>query len=252
MLVEIALVERFGWVINKNNMQLFYEENITPMQMILSAENMRHIVQVLRMQIGESFLVTNGLGIKCKATIASISKKDCVVTISELEEVPKPTPEISLAIAFTKNTNRVEWLLEKITEIGVANIYPLHTKRTEQLYPKKERLKHILVSAMCQSKQYHLPFLHDINTLEKLLVEEKSNQKFIAHCIEDEKQTLLQIAAPNKSSLILIGPEGDFTKEEVSLCLQQDCKPVSLGNNRLRTETAGLVAVTILNQIESK
>jgi 16S rRNA (uracil1498-N3)-methyltransferase len=231
-------------------MQLFYEANITQPQMHLSAENMRHIVQVLRMQEGESFLLTNGKGIKCTATIAASSKKECVVIISNYQIMPIANHPINIGIAFTKNNNRIEWLLEKMTEIGVQNIYPLHTKRTEQLYPKKDRLQHILISAMCQSKQYYLPILHDIITLEKLIVQNDSEQKWIAHCIEGEpKQTLQQIALSNKSSLILIGPEGDFTKEEVDLCIENNYKPVSLGNTRLRTETAGLVAITLLNNL---
>jgi 16S rRNA (uracil1498-N3)-methyltransferase len=231
-------------------MQLFYEANITQPQMQLSADNMRHIVQVLRMQLGDTFLLTNGCGAKCKATICAIAKKDCMVEISEYEIMPLPNQSINIGISFTKNNNRIEWLLEKITEIGVANIYPLHTKRTEQLYPKKDRLQHILISAICQSKQYYLPVLHDMITIEKLIDANTCAQNFIAHCIENEpKQTLLAAAQSNKSSLILIGPEGDFTQDEVSLCIQKNFVPVSLGNTRLRTETAGLVAITILNQL---
>jgi 16S rRNA (uracil1498-N3)-methyltransferase len=232
-------------------MQLFYEPNITQQsQMNLSAENTRHIVQVLRMQIGESFLLTDGCGVKCTATISATTKKESVVTISDYQIMPLSNHQINIGIAFTKNNNRIEWLLEKITEIGVANIYPLHTIRTEQLYPKKDRLQHILISAMCQSKQYFLPILHDIITLEVLIKQDVSEQKMIAHCMEAEaKKSILEIAKKNKSSLILIGPEGDFTKDEVSLCINNNFKPVSLGNNRLRTETAGLVAITLLNNL---
>jgi 16S rRNA (uracil1498-N3)-methyltransferase len=231
-------------------MQLFYEANIQERQMNLSVENTRHIVQVLRMQVGESFLLTNGCGVKCTATISATTKKECVVIISDYQIMPTSNPQINIGIAFTKNNNRIEWLLEKITEIGVANIYPLHTKRTEQLYPKKERLQHILVSAICQSKQYYLPILHDIITIEKLVMQDNTKQKFIAHCIEEnEKQALQNIAIPNKSSLILIGPEGDFTKEEGSLCIDNNYQPISLGKTRLRTETAGLVAITLLNNL---
>jgi 16S rRNA (uracil1498-N3)-methyltransferase len=231
-------------------MQLFYEENMESTTLQLSDENCRHIIQALRMQVNDSFLLTNGKGKKCVATIQEINKKKCTVFLSQKEVVASTQPQVNLAIAFTKNANRMEWLLEKITEIGVANIYPLHTKRTEQLYPKKERLQHILISAMCQSKQCQLPVLHDLIGLESILKQDASEQKFVAHCIEDtSKVSLLQSAQINKSSLIFIGPEGDFTQEEVSLCIAHQCTAVSLGHTRLRTETAGLVAVTLLNNL---
>jgi 16S rRNA (uracil1498-N3)-methyltransferase len=231
-------------------MQLFYEENIESTSLQLSDENCRHIIQALRMQVNDTFLLTDGKNKKCIATIQEINKKKCTVFLSQKEVVATTQPQVNLAIAFTKNANRMEWLLEKITEIGVANIYPLQTKRTEQLYPKKDRLQHILISAMCQSKQYQLPVLHDLINLEKLLNQNKSEQNFIAHCIDDAaKLCLQQIAQPNKSSLILIGPEGDFTQDEVSLCLAHQCTAVSLGHTRLRTETAGLVGVTLLNNL---
>jgi 16S rRNA (uracil1498-N3)-methyltransferase len=231
-------------------MQLFYEPIITEPVMPLSAENLRHVVQVLRMKINDTFLLTDGNGLECIATIAEINKKNCFINITQKNIIPYKKPEVNLAIAFTKNNNRMEWLLEKITEIGITNIYPLQTKRAEQLYLKKDRLQHILVSAMCQSKQYYLPILHDVHTIDQLLKIEKPQQKFIAHCIDNnDKKTILQLCKPLQDRLVLIGPEGDFTQQEIELCLQHHFVPVTLGDTRLRTETAGLVAVTLLNNL---
>jgi 16S rRNA (uracil1498-N3)-methyltransferase len=231
-------------------MQLFYEPTITEGQIQLSDDNQRHIIQVLRMQIADQIQLTDGKGNHCIASIAAIGKKNCMVDIHSIQHQPPAKTAINLGIAFTKNNSRMEWLLEKITEIGVTNIYPLHTKRTEQLYPKKDRLQHILVSAMCQSKQYYLAQLHDMLTLEKLIATDDSQQKYIAHCIDDEpKQTIVQLMQTNKSAIVLIGPEGDFTPEEISNCLAKNYQPITLGHTRLRTETAGLVAITLINHL---
>jgi 16S rRNA (uracil1498-N3)-methyltransferase len=232
-------------------MQLFYEPNISQSPLQLSEENQRHIVQVLRMQVGDAMMLTDGNGKHGIATITAIAKKSCAVALTDVQYQAPTKPAISIGIAFTKNNSRMEWLLEKITEIGVATIYPIQTKRTEQLYPKKDRLQHILVSAMCQSKQFYLPQLHDMLPLEKLIAQDSSQQKFIAHCIDAEpKNTIAQLAQTNTSAIVLIGPEGDFTPQEIEQCLANGYQPITLGATRLRTETAGLVAIALLNNLQ--
>jgi 16S rRNA (uracil1498-N3)-methyltransferase len=231
-------------------MQLYYEEHIQEGLLQLNETNTKHLIQVLRKNNGDSFYLTDGKGKKGIATIVNNSKKSCTVSIDRIEDNSSSINKVSLAIAFTKNASRMEWLLEKATEIGIAEIIPLKTARAESVFFKKERWNSILVSAMCQSQQLHLPLLHDITSLDHLLQQNKSEQKFIAHCIDSAaKEFILAKAEKNKSSLICIGPEGDFTQEEVDLCLTNQFAAVSLGSNRLRTETAGLVAITMLNAI---
>jgi 16S rRNA (uracil1498-N3)-methyltransferase len=209
-----------------------------------------HLSNVLRMKVDEKIILTDGNGQYSMAEIKSISKKDCVVQVNNMETSQQKKSNISIGISFTKNASRMEWLLEKITEIGIANIYPIITERSEKFHFKNERFNKIIESAMCQSMQYYLPILHEPISLEKLIISSNHGQKFIAHCIENESKTTLQsVFKTQKPTLILIGPEGDFTPHEIEKCLQKDFVPTSLGKTRLRTETAGLVGVTILNSL---
>jgi 16S rRNA (uracil1498-N3)-methyltransferase len=156
-----------------------------------------------------------------------------------------------LGIAFTKNNSRNEWLLEKAMEMGIEQIYPIITDRTEKDKLKMERLQGILISAMLQSQQCYLPQLHDSIKLKALLQQSTTTaQRFIAHCIDtEERKSYITHLQPGKDTLMLIGPEGDFTPAEINLCLEAGLEPVSLGQNRLRTETAGLYACTIFNAV---
>ena len=229
-------------------MRIFYEENITQDVMQLSQETAKHVSQVLRMKIGDQFILTNGKGIKATVEIATLSKRDCTINVLNQVIIENKNPDIHLAISFTKNNARMEWLLEKITEIGVKSIYPLITSRGERKEIKTERFQKKLVSAMLQSQQYQLPILHEPISFSELLIHDFDN-KFIAHCEDDlDKKHLshYELSARNPQ-LVCIGPEGDFTPEEIEKAMQQNFKSVSLGNNRLRTETAGLVAVTLLH-----
>lgn len=228
-------------------MRFFYEENIVTDVMELSQETAKHVAQVLRMKVGDQFVLTDGLGTKATVEIDTISKRDCSVRVIEKEVVENQNPDLSLAISFTKNNSRMEWLLEKITEIGVRNIYPIQTSRSEKSILKIERFKKKLVSAMLQSQQYHLPELHEPIDFDKL-IKQDFDAKLIAHCESTISREQLINSTENNSTVIAIGPEGDFTTDEVEQALQQNFKSVTLGNNRLRTETAGLVAVTLLNQ----
>ena len=226
----------------------FYEENLRDSgQFILSEESSRHIVQVLRMQENEQLLITNGKGQTLTAEIISAHKKKTEVKIIHREFLPQRKPKISIAISFIKSASRFEWFLEKATEIGISAIIPLICKRTEKIHFREERMKTILVSAMLQSRQAWLPELSAPIKINELIKNENYGQKFIAHCLEEEKKALNNsIVDKTSSKIILIGPEGDFTEDEIEAAFQQNYIPVSLGETRLRTETAGLVAAVLL------
>ena len=227
----------------------FYEENLLESnQFTLSEDSSRHIVQVLRMKEGEQIMITNGKGQTLTAEIVSAHKKKTEVKIKNKEFVCQPEPKTAIAISFIKNTNKFEWFLEKATEIGISTIIPLLCKRTEKTHFREERMRTILISAMLQSRQAWLPELLEPKKINELLKTDVSfDLKFIAHCLDSEKKELKDFTLNNSSSkMILIGPEGDFTKEEIDLALENNFIPVSLGQTRLRTETAGLVAAVLL------
>ncbi|GAA0526009.1 RsmE family RNA methyltransferase [Chitinophaga japonensis] len=209
----------------------------------------KYCIQVLRREKGQPVLLTNGRGQQFTAAILDDNRKKCMVQVSGHTTVPPPAPALRIAISFTKNASRIEWFLEKATEIGVQSIIPLLTRRTEKEKFKTERLENILVAAMLQSQQSWLPELAAPLTFEALVQESAVPQQFIAHCQPEQKTPLQQAMQPGRDTLILIGPEGDFTPEEISLALERGFQPVSLGNTRLRTETAGVVACVLMNAV---
>lgn len=218
---------------------------------LLDEENSRHIIQVLRMEIGRQINITDGNGTVCTTEIMEAHKKKCTVKIIHTLKQNIPSHKVCIAISPVKNTSRFEWFLEKATEMGVTEIVPLICERTEKQFLKFDRLRGILISAMLQSQQAWLPVLQEPVKFEKFVKENGSSNKFIAHCEEQQKISLKEIIGKfsNKfinQSTILIGPEGDFTKDEIDFAQQNNFTPVALGNTRLRTETAALVAVTLL------
>ena len=213
----------------------FYTEFISSADsiVVLNEENSKHIVQVLRMAEGRQINITDGLGTICTAEIVEAHKKKCTVKIIDTLKQIAPAKKVCIAISPVKNSSRFEWFLEKATEIGVTEIVPLICERTEKQYLKYDRLRGILISAMLQSQQSWLPVLHEPIKFEKFVEENKSNHKFIAHCEEQNKASLKEITGqlPNEiitQSLILIGPEGDFSKEEIAIALQNNFVPISL------------------------
>ncbi|MGB4935369.1 MAG: RsmE family RNA methyltransferase, partial [Ferruginibacter sp.] len=208
-----------------------------------------HVVQVLRMQNGEQLQLTNGLGDLFIADITDNNRKRCTVSIIKKSKIANPKSKITIAISPVKNNTRFEWFLEKATEIGVTEIIPLICSRTEKASFKFDRMKTILVSAMLQSQQCWLPVLHEPTKFNALIKSSTHQQKFIAHCMDGAKRSLADMNNESLSSkIILIGPEGDFTVSEIEEALVQKFIPVSLGETRLRTETAGIVAAVILSQ----
>ena len=226
----------------------FFEENLPgTSQFILSEESSKHIVQVLRMEEKDEIVITNGSGRIVSAQILVADKKKTTVKILHETLIAPPEYKITLAVSLIKNSNRFEWLIEKATEIGVSAIIPIMCKRTEKTHFRHERMKSIAISAMLQSGQAWLPQISLPVKINEVLNSEDYQHKFIAHCIKEEKKNLNEIIVDkNASRIILIGPEGDFTEEEVRDAIQQNFVAVALGDNRLRTETAGLVAAVLL------
>jgi len=226
----------------------FYVEELTTntAQCVLSEETSKHVVQVLRMQIGEQLQLTDGKGNLFTSAIIDDNRKRCQVKIEAIQQQPVPKKQISIAISLVKNNTRFEWFLEKATEIGVTEIIPLICERTEKQSFRHDRMKGILVSAMLQSQQCWLPNLHEATKFTELIKRSAHQQKLIAHCEEDNKQPINQYINQSTNQLICIGPEGDFSKEEIALALKNNFIPVALGETRLRTETAGIVAATLL------
>jgi 16S rRNA (uracil1498-N3)-methyltransferase len=228
------------------NLPFFFVEDLTNKQIILDEDTSKHMINVLRMQEGDEVLLTDGKGKRANASIIDDNRKKCVVEISSIEVEEKRKSKVAIGISLIKNVSRFEWFLEKATEIGVNEIIPLICVRTEKEKFRFDRMQHILISAMLQSQQCRLPVL--IEPIEfKKAIELSFEQKFIAHCEETNKQSLsLQQLNNSTSQLLLIGPEGDFTHEEIETAMKNNFTPVTLGNTRLRTETAGIVAATLL------
>ncbi len=231
------------------SLPIFYAENLNTTQQLitLDEDTSKHVVQVLRMNKGEQIQLTDGKGALLTTTIVDDHKKKCVVKSIEVKNTAAPIRKSSIAISILKNNARFEWFLEKATEIGITEIIPLICERTEKHHFRLDRMKNILVSAMLQSQQVWLPQLDEPRKLNDIINQSSQQQKFIAHCIEEEKASLNKLIDRNAvSQIILIGPEGDFSKSEIELALQHNFLPVTLGETRLRTETAGIVAGTIL------
>ena len=226
---------------------LFYKEEIPSQEIFsLGEDTSRHVVQVLRMKQGEHLQLTDGKGLLLTAEIVEEDKKGAQVKKISVAHSPKPSRHIRIAISLVKNTSRFEWFLEKATEIGVSAILPMLCERTEKPHFRLDRMKNILVSAMLQSRQSWLPLLQEPARFADIIQNSDAASRYVAHCGEEEKK-LLSEQRPVSDSLILIGPEGDFTDKEIAMALENNFLPISLGASRLRTETAGVVACVHLN-----
>ncbi|OSZ79377.1 hypothetical protein CAP35_14285 [Chitinophagaceae bacterium IBVUCB1] len=220
----------------------------------LDEDTARHIVQVLRMQVGEPLQLTNGAGDVADVLITEAAKKKCAVTITYVRHHQAPVHKLHLAVAFTKNTARNEWLLEKATELGVWSIIPIITARTEKERIREERWTGILAAAMMQSQQYYLPKLSAPIKLQQVIELYKDiPQKLIGHCIEGiERTSLTNAMQADKETIALVGPEGDFTTEEVNQCAQHGYTGISMASQRLRTETAAMNVCAYFNTINNE
>lgn len=226
----------------------FYLKNFdaSQSQLTLDEDNSRHAIQVLRMKKSQSLHITDGLGRLATCSIISDNKKHCGLRLLNVKMIEQVKPEVTIAISITKNQSRLEWFLEKAAELGITGIVPLISKRTENRRFKSERLHNILISAMLQSQQSWLTQLAPPQAFEEYVLSDSAKgfqHKFVAHCADGNKQSLTYQTG---SSLILIGPEGDFTGEEIQMAVSNGYIPVSLGSTRLRTETAGIAAAAVL------
>ena len=232
-------------------MHLFYSSNIVQPFHLLSEEESKHIHRVLRLNERDELFLTDGKGVRYRCEITHASPKKCQVRILSTEETPAHPTQLHIAIAPTKNINRFEWFLEKATEIGIDEITPLICTHSERKVVKSDRLKKVVIAAMKQSLKSWLPEIHQSISFNELIHRRFDGQKFIAYCETGKEELLQKMYLPGSSALILVGPEGDFSPEEVEQATQAGFIPVSLGNSRLRTETAGIVACMtfqLLNQ----
>ena len=224
-------------------MALFYVPDIAE-RWELSEEEAAHCLRVLRLAVGDKLDITDGKGTLYKAEISSIQGKHCYVEAGEVIEKPKNwCGNIHIAIAPTKNIDRIEWLAEKATEIGLDGLTFLNCRFSERKVVKADRIERIVVSAMKQSLKYTKPVVGEMVDFKKFVTAPREGAKYIAHCYDDSERVLLKdVLREGEDATILIGPEGDFSPEEVELAVKNGFTPVSLGSSRLRTETAGLVA----------
>ena len=233
--------------------QLFYEPAMQPEGMVmLNEEESAHIIKVLRKKEGDRFHTTDGRGMLYEVEITALQKRNVALRVCSTKTLPNlPDPAIHIAIAPLKQMDRFEWFLEKAVEIGVTSITPVLCKRSERTVLKPERLHKILVAAMKQSQRCYLPFMHEPIAIEKYLqsLAGSQDQKYVGWCGEEAPPYLAKALQKGKAAHMLIGPEGDFTPEEVTKAKAVGFLPVSLGDFRLRTETAGVVALTLMQQI---
>ena len=210
-------------------------------------------MRVLRLQSGDELEVVDGAGGYYRAVITNPHPKHCEFEIKEtITEYGKRDYRLHIAIAPTKNIERFEWFIEKCTEIGVDEITPLLCRFSERKIIKPERLEKIIVSAAKQSLKAYFPILNPMCSFRDFIQQTTVSQKFIAHCYEQDKQLLQRVYQKSFDAVILIGPEGDFSPEEVQAAIQHQFHPVSLGSSRLRTETAGIAACHTISLINEK
>ncbi len=229
-------------------MEYFYCENIELYQDIqLSEEESKHLCLVLRKKVGDAVLVINGHGSRYFASIKVIHPKASIVQLNEVETEERHNPiEITLAVSLTKSSDRFEWFVEKAVELGVSKIIPMTTERTLKTKLSEQRLEKILLAALKQSGRVWKPFLAPVTSFNEVIESSKETSKFIAFCEGDNRGNLFQ-SSIRGSSILLIGPEGDFSEKEVSKSIKFGYQPISLGKTRLRVETAALLGLTLLN-----
>jgi len=230
-------------------MNIFYTPTINSTNnYVLDEAESKHAIKVLRLKQGDTIWLVDGVGNFYVAQISNEHPKKCEVKIIEKKIEEHNKPNIHIAIAPTKNNDRIEWFIEKTTEIGITEITPIICDHSERKVIKTERLEKRAISAMKQSLKASLPIIKEpvgfrsfIDSIENL------GERYIAHCNDDNQKHLKDIYSAGKNCIILIGPEGDFSKEEIDLAIEKGFTPISLGKSRLRTETAGLVACNVIN-----
>lgn len=233
-------------------MHVFYTPEIA-VNPELPEEEAAHCLHVLRLTVGDEVMLTDGKGLFYKAVISAATGKRCQVKVVEsIEQEPFWNGHLHLAMAPTKNMDRIEWFAEKATEIGFNELSFLNCRFSERKVIKTERIEKIVVSAVKQSLKAYKPVVNEMMDFSRFMEKDFSGQKFIAHCYEGEKPLLKDVLVPGQDALVLIGPEGDFSMEEVQKAEAAGFRAISLGKSRLRTETAALVAVHTMNLFNQK
>jgi len=234
-------------------MHIFYTPDITNKYYKLNEQESKHCVSVLRLKIGDRIHLINGKGTYFTADIIDDSPKACVVGVKQkIDLFEKRDYYLHIAIAPPKNINRFEWFVEKATEIGIDEITPIMCENSERRHIKADRLERIIISATKQSVKAYKPVLNDIISFSRFInTKPRTAQKYIAHCINGKREKIKEVCLPGQQSVILIGPEGDFSEKEIHQACSAGYKEITLGNSRLRTETAGIVACHSVAMINS-
>ena len=233
-------------------MQLFYAPEISLPRYTLPEEESKHCVRVLRMTVGDELHLTDGKGNMYRCKVVSDNVKRCEVEVVETwPEYERMSYGLTMCVAPTKNIDRFEWFLEKATEIGISEVYPLECDHSARRQIKLEREEKVITAAVKQSLKAYHPVLHDLTSVRDIIAMDFEGEKYIAHCDSSfgERPYLGNLVKKGANTLILIGPEGDFSKEEINFALQNGFKAISLGRERLRTETAAVVATTVVATI---
>ena len=225
-------------------MLLFFDYIIkeSTQEFIFSREESKHLAKVIRKVPGDFISITNGKGLEWKGILSFVSPQKTIASFKTFKQHPPKKYQIHLAIAPTKNNSRMEWLIEKLTELGVSSITPLLCDHSERKIIKKERFEKITISGLKQSQQFHLPKVNKIVSFKNFVIASKKQETYIAHCEESPKEKLDTISFRGTSQTIMIGPEGDFSHREINEAVMAGIKAVSIGAQRFRTETAGLFA----------
>ncbi|OFX17312.1 MAG: 16S rRNA (uracil(1498)-N(3))-methyltransferase [Bacteroidetes bacterium GWA2_31_9] len=231
-------------------MQYFYSSNIINDLAILNEEESKHCIKVLRHKLNDKIHLIDGLGGLFLCKILDDNFNQCKLQIIKNEDVVQRNFKLHIAISPIKNVDRFEWFIEKATEIGIDEITPIVCNKTEKLKIKKERIQRILLSATKQSLNATIPKFNEMINFKDFINIHKNNQnfeKFIAYCGTEITNNLKSLYSKNSNTVIIIGPEGDFTDNEVAYSFENGFNAVSLGINRLRTETAGVIACSTIN-----
>ncbi|MDO7745056.1 MAG: 16S rRNA (uracil(1498)-N(3))-methyltransferase [Pedobacter sp.] len=232
-------------------MHVFYTPDIIADEYVLNQEESWHCTKVLRLVVGDVVYLIDGKGGLFEAEIVTEAKKSVALRVLKTSrEYQKRNHRLHIAVAPTKNIDRLEWFLEKATEIGIDEITPIICDRSERKVIKEDRLNKVITSAVKQSLQAYHPVLNEATGFKEFIGNTTATHKLIAHCIDGEPRKYIgEVSSPGQDYLILIGPEGDFSPAEIQLALQNDFKPLTLGNTRLRTETAALAACFEVNYL---
>tara|TARA_B100000767_G_scaffold245462_1_gene244390 strand:+ start:252 stop:971 length:720 start_codon:yes stop_codon:yes gene_type:complete len=225
-------------------MTLFFDPLIkeSTKEFIFGREESKHLAKVIRKVPGDIIYLTNGKGLEWKGVLSFVSPQKTIASLKTFKKHPPKKYQIHLAIAPTKNNNRMEWLIEKLTELGVSSITPLLCDHSERKILKKERLEKITISGLKQSQQFYLPKVNEMVSFKNFIISSKKQETYIAHCEESPKENLDAISFKGTSQTIMIGPEGDFSHREIKEAVMTGISAVSIGAQRFRTETAGLFA----------